>query len=146
MGEKFITKCGDVTIAGGTVYAYGGEKGAGIGSGNHVDGGNITISGGTVYAFGNDGGAGIGSGYGTSGGAAPIAAVGDYDAGHISITGGTVYAAAFQLDFSKFDYMDSSTYDNDSTPDTFAAGIGGGYGKERRTAKATDAGKARKGL
>ena len=121
-------KCGDVTIAGGTVYAYGGEKGAGIGSGNHVDGGNITISGGTVYAFGNDGGAGIGSGYGTSGGAAPIAAVGDYDAGHISITGGTVYAAAFQLDFSKFDYMDSSTYDNDSTPDTFAAGIGGGYG------------------
>ena len=28
-------KCGDVTIAEGTVYAYGGDKGAGIGSGNY---------------------------------------------------------------------------------------------------------------
>ena len=124
--ENERINCGDITVAGGTVYAYGGEKGAGIGSGNHVDGGNITISGGTVYAFGNSGGAGIGSGYGTSGGAAPVAAVGDYDAGHISITGGTVYAAAFNMDFSSFDYMDPSTYDSGN--DTFAAGIGGGYG------------------
>ncbi|MDD6095778.1 MAG: hypothetical protein PUC29_08560 [Clostridia bacterium] len=126
-------KCGDITIAGGTIYAYGGSRAAAIGSGNHVNGGNITVSGGTVYAFGSDGGAGIGSGYGTSGGAAPVAAVGDYDAGHISISGGTVYAAAFKMDFSKFDYMNPATYDDDAAngitvPDTFAAGIGGGYG------------------
>ena len=118
-------KCGDITIAEGTVYAYGGDKGAGIGSGNHVNGGNITICGGTVYAFGKNGGSGIGSGYGTSGGAAPTAAVGDYDAGNISITGGTVYAAAFDIDFEKFDYMNPETY---AGANTFAAGIGGGYG------------------
>ena len=69
---------GYLTIAGGTITAYGGEGAAGIGAGKgdgttfsdgvanyqrYVDG--ITISGGTVTAYGGEGAAGIGAGYGS---------------------------------------------------------------------------------
>jgi hypothetical protein len=68
-------KGGDVTIAGGTIYAMGGRNGSGAGIGGgggegsydfDNTGGSITITGGTVYACGSSsdrsGGAGIGGG------------------------------------------------------------------------------------
>lgn len=85
---------GRITIADGTVVAYGGLNGAGIGSGVGsedgsvpVSGGNISISGGTVTANCGYGGAGIGGGmYGTGGtitisGSADVTARGSYGAG-----------------------------------------------------------------
>ncbi|MGI5868833.1 MAG: hypothetical protein ACOX9C_05245 [Kiritimatiellia bacterium] len=70
---------GTVTIYGGTVAATGGECGAGIGGGLYSRGGTVTISDGTVTATGGLGGAGIGGGYGD-------------DGGTVEITGGTVTA------------------------------------------------------
>ena len=62
--------CGNIVISGGTITATGGNGGAGIGSGQSVDGnascGNITISGGTITATGGEGAAGIGSGQGNT--------------------------------------------------------------------------------
>lgn len=46
----------------GTLYAYGGENGAGIGSGNNADADGFTIQNANIYAYGGDNGAGIGSG------------------------------------------------------------------------------------
>ena len=116
---------GTITINSGNIIAHGGKRGAGIGSGYHVNGNYIEINGGTIYAYGNECGAGIGSGYGTSGGAIGVAAVGEYDAGKININGGTIYAAAFDIDFSTVDYLHP---ENITDANTFAAGIGGGYG------------------
>ncbi|MBP5245299.1 MAG: S-layer homology domain-containing protein [Clostridia bacterium] len=124
-------QCGEIIINSGNITAHGGANGAGIGSGYHVDGYKITINGGTIYAYGTSGGAGIGTGYGTSGGAAGVAAVGDYTPGEITITGGNIYAASYELDFDNLDYMDPSTYSGGSQ--TFAAGIGGGYGSSGGT-------------
>lgn len=127
VAPELRTKVGTITINSGSIVAHGGANGAGIGSGYHVDGNLVIINGGTVYAYGTGGGAGIGSGYGTSGGAAPLAAVGDYDAGKIVINGGTVYASAFDIDFASVDIMNPATY-SAIDKNTFAAGIGGGYG------------------
>ena len=74
---------GNIVINGGTVTAFGGEWGAGIGSAYGEDAtgrcGDITINGGTVTAFGGKYGAGIGGGEGSS-------------CGNITINGGTVTA------------------------------------------------------
>ena len=71
---------GTLTISGtGTLNAYGGESGAGIGGGNNGDASNITINGGIILAVGGSEAAGIGGG---------IAA----DASGITITGGEVTA------------------------------------------------------
>ncbi len=76
----------NITIAGGTVTATGGEAvgqgggAAGIGGGSLGSGKNITITGGTVTAVGRDGGAGIGGGWMGSG-------------KNITITGGSVKAS-----------------------------------------------------
>lgn len=64
------SRCGNITITGGTVVAYGGETGAGIGAGGLYWGyndyesscGNITITGGNVTAYGGKYAAAIGSG------------------------------------------------------------------------------------
>ena len=53
---------GDIVIENGTIIAYGGEFGAGIGSEMFSLCGNITISGGQVVAVGGTQSAGIGSG------------------------------------------------------------------------------------
>lgn len=82
---------GTVTITGGTVDATGGQYGAGIGGGNSNAGGLTTITGGTVTANGGTEAAGIGGGVGAPGGI-------------IAITGGDVEA----------------------TGGNFAAGLGGG--------------------
>ena len=53
---------GDIVIENGTIIAYGGEFGAGIGSEMYSLCGNITISGGEIIAVGGTQSAGIGSG------------------------------------------------------------------------------------
>lgn len=81
-------ECGNITISGCTIEAYGGEHGAGIGCGYMGECGNITITNSTVKAVGgepgyaNHGGAGIGGG-GTEG-----------KIGIITISGSTVEAHA----------------------------------------------------
>lgn len=88
-----------VTISGGTVRAWGGTFGAGIGGGSLKQTScPVTITGGTVTAYGGDCAAGIGSGYGDDSKTTP------YSTGTIIISGGTVTA--------------NGKY--------FAAGIGGG--------------------
>ena len=88
-----------VTISGGTVKAWGGTYGAGIGGGSLKQTScPVTITGGTVTAYGGDCAAGIGSGYGDDSKTTP------YSTGTIIIFGGTVTA--------------NGKY--------FAAGIGGG--------------------
>lgn len=88
-----------VTISDGTVRAWGGTYGAGIGGGSLKQTScPVTITGGTVTAYGGDCAAGIGSGYGDDSKTTP------YSTGTIIISGGTVTA--------------NGKY--------FAAGIGGG--------------------
>ena len=87
-----------VNISGGTVKAYGGVHGAGIGSGNAGEWCNVNISGGDVYAVGGKstekemaGGAGIGSGVKYAPSKKAYSKETDVK---ISITGGTVKAIA----------------------------------------------------
>ena len=124
--EEQRVQVGEITINSGNINAYAGARGAGIGSGYHVNGNKITINGGTIHAYGNDLGAGIGSGYGTSGGAIGVAAVGEYDAGTIIINGGEVYAASAWD--QNYDFSDLTALRNSSTKGNWGAGIGGGYG------------------
>ena len=86
----FHINCGEITINGGTIHAYGGTRAAGIGGGydrsvgdvgNGGSHGKITITGGKVFAVAKSGGAGIGS-----------ARQADDPAGEIRITGGYVEA------------------------------------------------------
>ena len=71
---------GTLTISGsGTLEAYGGQGGAGIGSGSQKGCSNIVIESGTIIAHGGEWGAGIGSGFKGNG-------------KDITINGGTVYA------------------------------------------------------
>lgn len=121
-------RAGKINIYSGTITAKGGDRAAGIGSGYHASASEISIKGGDVTALGKGGGAGIGSGYGTSGGAAAAAGVGYYNGGNITISGGTVRAAAWYMNFDNFDQYDPQTLYGDGYQDTFAAGIGGGYG------------------
>lgn len=124
---------GKIVIHSGTITAIGGAKGAGIGSGYHSSGGDITILGGDITALGTGCGAGIGSGYGTSGGDATAAGAGYYNGGNITISGGKVRAAAWHMDFENFDRNDPETMYGAAYADTFAAGIGGGYGASSGT-------------
>ncbi len=131
--ENERVNVGEITINSGTINAFAGARGAGIGAGYHVNGNKITINGGTVHAYGKECGAGIGCGYGTSGGAIGVAAVGEYESGSIIINGGEVYASANYVDnIENFDYSNLESL-NTQDPCSFAAGIGGGYG-----ASATD--------
>ena len=61
-GVEKANDSGTLTITGsGTLSAYGGEWGAGIGGGKNADVHNIEIRGGTIIAYGGGGAAGIGS-------------------------------------------------------------------------------------
>ncbi len=70
IGAGINGTCGDILISGGTVYADGGNFGAGIGccgnvtAGGEIRCGNITISGGNVTAISGVGAAAIGSALG----------------------------------------------------------------------------------
>ena len=121
-------KAGNINIYSGDIKVYGGDKGAGIGSGFHSSASTINIYDGNIEAYGSGGGAGIGNGYGTAGGAAAAAGVGYYNGGNITISGGNVKAAAYHINFDAFDPYDLSTLYSDGYSDSFAAGIGGGYG------------------
>ena len=60
---------GQLTIkGGGTLNAFGGSYGAGIGSGRRGGGGQVIIEGGKVNAYGGEGAAGIGGSDGRYGG------------------------------------------------------------------------------
>ena len=100
---------GTLTISGfGTLNAYGGESGAGIGGAWHKNASNIVIEGGTIEANGGNWGAGIGGGHGAAGqnitirdgnvtakpGGEAAGIGGGYlgDGKNITIEGGTVYA------------------------------------------------------
>ena len=121
------SKAGNIIIHSGNITAIGGDRGAGIGSGYHSSASEITILGGNITAFGTGCGAGIGSGYGSSGGGS-AQPVGFYNGGNITISGGTVRAAAYHLNFDQFDPYDPQILYGEGYKDTFAAGIGGGYG------------------
>lgn len=61
-GVEKANDSGTLTITGsGTLSAYGGEWGAGIGGGKNADVHDIEIRGGTIIAYGGGGAAGIGS-------------------------------------------------------------------------------------
>ena len=100
---------GTLTISGfGTLNAYGGESGAGIGGAWHKNASNIVIEGGTIEAHGGNWGAGIGGGHGAAGqnitirdgnvtakpGGEAAGIGGGYlgDGKNITIEGGTVYS------------------------------------------------------
>ena len=76
--------CSNIVIESGTIIAHGGEWGAGIGGGHSGKAENIRINGGVVTATGGEWGYGIGSGYN------------EYSLlpTTITITGGTVKAIA----------------------------------------------------
>ncbi|MBR3405446.1 MAG: hypothetical protein IKG92_00895 [Bacteroidales bacterium] len=78
---------GLIEIHGGTIYAKGGDNGAGIGGGDWAKGGNIVIYGGDIRAYGGDGG-------GIDGSAGAGIGGGNLAEGPINFTvyGGTVYA------------------------------------------------------
>lgn len=160
IGAKEAMRCGNITIAGGTIIAQGGHNGApGIGNSRSDNSscGDITITGGNVTATAgysdaiDPGGAGIGSsgaGYQTS-----VSGVPKYACGTILITGGTVtatggyYAAGIGAGCSR-DSNASNELSNcqdiiieggtvTATGGQFGAGIGSGYYKvsEQRRSK-----------
>ena len=127
--------CGNINIYSGNITAIGGDRGAGIGSGYHSSASDINIFGGNITALGTECAAGIGSGYGTSGGAAvnnsgnPTGSgVGFYNGGNINISGGTIRAASYHINFNNFNPYNIETLYSEGYSDSFAAGIGGGYG------------------
>ncbi|MBP5788065.1 MAG: hypothetical protein J6Y19_09660, partial [Kiritimatiellae bacterium] len=64
IGGHGSSTCGEVTIHGGTVAAFGRYYSAGIGGGQGGDGGDVKIYGGTVLARGDDSAPAIGKGDG----------------------------------------------------------------------------------
>lgn len=95
-GGAGVDQGGEISIAGGTITALGGLRGAGIGSGGRVDtwlgfssivgaAGIIRIFGGNIIARGHVGGAGIGGGYRSA-------------CGDVVISGGDVFAGFLEDD------------------------------------------------
>ncbi len=73
IGSRGLSVAGEVIINGGGVAVMGGQYGAGIGGGWGGTAGSLTVNGGEVVARGNEGAAGIGGGYKRSGGTVTIA-------------------------------------------------------------------------
>lgn len=127
-----LDACGDITIHGGNIEAYGGEEGAGIGGGSGSNGGKVTIYDGKVYTVGGKNAAGIGGGLsmaiegplvGGDGGditiyGGDIEAIGGYYAAGI---GGGNHGRGAKLKL----YGGNFVIGNDSD---MCAAIGGGYG------------------
>lgn len=85
---KCTNQCGEIIIAGGTIYAIGGFDGAGIGTGYNVPDCDVTITGGTIHAVGGSSAAGIGTGLQGYG----YQAVDNIDGCTIKIAGGNICA------------------------------------------------------
>ncbi len=83
--------CALVIDGDGALEAHGGNRGAGIGSAYQSAGGNITVNGGTIGAYAGPFGAGIGGGGGASSGA-QFTSAGNFAGRNITINGGTVEA------------------------------------------------------
>ncbi|HHX14355.1 MAG TPA: hypothetical protein GX726_05320 [Clostridiales bacterium] len=85
---------GDISINGGTIYAYSSRAASTIGSGQKVDAtGKININGGDLYLFANARGAAIGSGGmsgGTVGDGAPVTVTGGNITTYVSFTGSAI--------------------------------------------------------
>jgi hypothetical protein len=129
IGSASETDAGTITINGGTIKAWGAEKGAGIGGG-YKGKGTVTINGGSVTATGGKGAAGIGGGRGyegkgtvtinggsvTANGGLESAGIGGGagNGGTIIINGGSIQAIGGSLDET-------------STNSGGGAGIGGGF-------------------
>ena len=117
---------GQLTIkGGGTLNAFGGSYGAGIGSGRRGGGGQVIIEGGKVNAYGGEGAAGIGGSDGRYGGAWSA----------IVIKGGIVYARGGRGGAgigsgknSNCDWITISGGTVDAYGGAGAAGIGSGEG------------------
>ena len=136
-----VTGDGNVTIQGtGTLYAYGGNYGAGIGGNDGNNAGHINIAGGKIFAYGGDssdtddinsGGAGIGGGRNGTGGTIYIyggtvtANGGNSSAG----IGGGCYASGGKITISSgtVNAVGGNGGDNIMTGYSGGAGIGGGY-------------------
>jgi uncharacterized repeat protein (TIGR02543 family) len=125
IGGRYKASVSGITITGGNITATGNYGGAGIGGGYHGGASDITITGGTVIATGGENGAGIGGGWG--GGASGI-----------TITGGTVIAtggengAGIGGGGDGGDGSDGSDITItggivEATGGDYGAGIGGGY-------------------
>ncbi len=111
-GNEELADAGDITINGGTVFAFSAGDGAGIGGGYKGKAGKITINNGTVYANClHDDAPGIGTGEDGEGGSVTInggivtalsydddgAGIGSGDEGHIdsiTINGGVILAGS----------------------------------------------------
>ncbi|MBN2878574.1 MAG: InlB B-repeat-containing protein [Clostridia bacterium] len=124
IGSAYQKGVGNVKINGGAVYAYGGQNAAGLGGGEEGTG-NVEITGGTVHAYGGNEGAGIGGG--------------KYGESDVLISGGTVYgyggieAAGIGGGFCGQGHVEitggtvKGFGGDDGTHDTYGgAGIGGG--------------------
>ena len=104
IGGREYVPCGDITISGGTIIAYGKSLGAAIGSGQSGSCGNIIISGGTITAYGGIMSAAIGAGQNGT-------------CGNITITNGV-------------DYLHAETVDDDDHDDHDHEKICIGYGRD----------------
>ena len=114
---------GAVTIVGGAVTATGGVTGAGIGGGSGGAGGSVSISGGSVTARSQGWAAGIGGGYLKDGGAVTISG------GTVTVAGGDYSAGiggAYAGDAGGLVTITGGTVTVNGG--VFGAGIGGGYG------------------
>jgi hypothetical protein len=114
---------GAVTVVSGTVTATGGVTGAGIGGGSGGVGGSVNISGGSVTARSQGWAAGIGGGYLKDGGAVTISG------GAVTVAGGDYSAGiggAYAGDAGGMVTITGGTVTVNGG--IFGAGIGGGYG------------------
>ena len=112
IGSGMNASCGNITINGGNIEAWGGPNGAGIGTGytnaqgsSDISCGIITITDGTVTAYGGENAAGIGTGQSRHG-----TKIRRNECGGVNISGGMVTATGGEN----------------------AAGIGSGYGRGTR--------------
>ena len=120
---------GTLTISGfGTLNAYGGESGAGIGGAWHKNASNIVIEGGTIEANGGNWGAGIGGGQSAAGQNITIR-----DGNVTAIPGGEAagIGGGFQGDGKNITIESGTVYAESGGGNGPVAAIGGGraYGK-----------------
>ena len=120
---------GTLTISGtGTLEAYGGQGGAGIGGARNKNAGNIVIEGGTIEAHGGNWGAGIGGGQSAAGQNITIR-----DGNVTAIPGGEAagIGGGFQGDGKNITIESGTVYAESGGGNGPVAAIGGGrvYGK-----------------
>ncbi len=129
IGTRYNDDTGNIIIAGGTIWAYGGHSAAGIGSGRDGKATDILITGGNIYAKGGEYGAGIGAGDWVGAGEGG-------DLVDLTITGGTIEAVggykAAGIGCSEGGSLEGDiTISNATIKATggyYGAGIGGGSG------------------